>query len=213
MSESEPLEADALARAIEENPEAVAAFVERLDVVNELLDVVELGTAALDDRMVEELTETSAFLAESADGLATPETVALAESVGANAAGLESTLVTLLDLERSGTLDDLADVANVASLVMAALDDEMVTTLARTGSGLGSLADTAGDPDTVRGIDTLLTAVGEATDADDLPDRVGVVGLFTALRDPEVQRGLGFVLTIARMIGRDLEDQHGQGHR
>jgi hypothetical protein len=69
---------------VSENPEAVAAFVDRLDVVNELLDVVALGEGALTDEMVVELAGTASTLAESADGLATDETVALAETIGSN---------------------------------------------------------------------------------------------------------------------------------
>ena len=61
---------EALEEAIAENPEAVAEFVRRLDAVNELLDVVELGTAAMDDRMVTELSGTGATLAAAGDGLA-----------------------------------------------------------------------------------------------------------------------------------------------
>ncbi|MFB6137006.1 MAG: DUF1641 domain-containing protein [Halobacteriaceae archaeon] len=193
---------EALTRAIAEDPEAVARVVERLDAVAEVLDVVELGTAALDDRMAGELTETAALLAESADGLAAPETARLAESVSANATELESALQTLVELERAGTLDDLAELADGVSLALAALDDEMVRDLTGAGSGLGELADTASNPDTVRGLETLLTAVGEASDAEAPPEAVGTVGLLRTLRDPDVRRGLGFFLAIARSAGR-----------
>lgn len=196
---------DELIHAIEEHPEAFAGFVERLDAVNELLDVIELGTAAMDDQMIRELSETSTILAESADGLATPDTAALADSVGANATELESALQRLLELERAGTLADLTELADGVSLAMAALDDEMVRTISGAGTGLGELADTASDPDTVRGFETLMTAVGEAADPEESTERVGMVGLLRALRDPEVQRGLGFVLAIARITGRELE--------
>lgn len=208
MSDSLEVEADALARAIESNPDAVAAFLERLDLVNELLDVVELGHAAMDDEMAASLTGTAALLAESADGLATPETASLAARVGEDAADLESALATLVALERSGALDDLAELADVASLATAALDDEMVTTLARTGSSLGEVIDTAADPETVRGLDLLLGAVGEATDEPAEP--VGLRRLLGDLRDPDVRRGLGFLLAVARATGRGLDRPDGE---
>jgi len=123
-------DADPLETVIAENPEAVATLVRRLDAVNELLDVPRAGEDALTDEMVVELADTTATLAESADGIATDETVALAETVGQNGAELQDALETLVRLQRTGTLDELAELANVGSLATAALDDEMVTSLA-----------------------------------------------------------------------------------
>jgi uncharacterized protein YjgD (DUF1641 family) len=194
---------DALAAAIEENPESVARFVERLDAVNDLLDVLDLGMGAMDDEMVESLARTGGTLAESADGLATRETVALAESVGANGSELADAMETVVALQRSGTLDDLAAMADVVALASGALDDEMVETLAARGTALGELADTAAEPETVSGLSTMLEAVGDATD--DPPEQVGVVGALRATRDPEVRTGLGFLLAVAKAIGAGVD--------
>ncbi|TKX87447.1 DUF1641 domain-containing protein [Halorubrum sp. SS5] len=201
MSETEAPESTDLEAAIAENPEAVAAFVERLDAVNELLDVLALGEGALSDEMVRELSATGATLAESADGLATDETAALAEAVGENGDDLRAALDTLLELQRSGTLDELAEVAEVGSLATAALDDEMVASLAGTGAALGEVAQTAADDDTRDGVETLLKGVGEAER--EPPERVGAVGLLRGVRDPEVQYGLGYLLAVAGAIGRE----------
>jgi len=70
--------------------------------------------------------------------------------------GLREAMETLIALQRSGTLDELAEVAEVGSLATAALDDEMVRSLAGTGSALGEVADTAADDDTRDGLKTLL---------------------------------------------------------
>ncbi|SDF88731.1 Uncharacterized conserved protein YjgD, DUF1641 family [Halorubrum xinjiangense] len=205
MSETERSESTDLEAAIAENPEAVAAFVERLDAVNELLDVLSLGEGALSDEMVRELSATGSTLAESADGLATDETVALAEAVGENGEELRAALDTLLTLQRSGTLNELAEVAAVGSLATAALDDEMVTSLAGTGAALGEVAQTAADDDTRDGVETLLKSVGEAES--ESPERVGAVGLLRGVRDPEVQYGLGYLLAVASAIGRERSDR------
>ncbi|USZ68505.1 DUF1641 domain-containing protein [Halorussus salilacus] len=197
---AEPDRSD-LEAAIEQNPEAVAEFVDRLDAVNELLDVLSLGESALTDEMVRDLSATGSTLAESADGLATDETVALAGTVGQNADELEDALETLLVLQRTGTLDELAELAGVGSLATAALDDEMVASLASTGASLGEVAQTAADDDTRDGIETLLEGVGEAQRGP--PEQVGPVGLVRGLRDPEVQYGLGFLLALAGAIGRE----------
>jgi uncharacterized protein YjgD (DUF1641 family) len=199
MSEEVMQDAD-LAAAIEENPEAVAEFVRRLDAVNELLDVLALGERALTDEMARELAGTTATLAESADGLATEETVALAEAVGDNGEELEAALESLVRLQQSGTLAELVELADVVSLLTAALDDEMVRSLATTGSSLGELADTAADDETREGLETVLQGVGDAEDEASVP--VGLVGLLRASQDPDVQHGLGYVLAIARAIGQ-----------
>jgi uncharacterized protein YjgD (DUF1641 family) len=206
MSESSSLDAlddseyDSLEAAIAENPDAVAAFVRRLDAVNELLDVVALGTSALEDDMVAELAGTATTLAEAGDGLATDETVRLAALVGQNGDELAAALETLVDLQRAGTLDELVGLADALSLLTAALEDDMVAELARTGSRLGEVADEAADPDAVRGLTRFVRAVGDAEAAGS--DPVGPVGLVRATRDPEVQAGLGHLLALARAVGR-----------
>ena len=199
-----PTGRDRLEAAIEENPEAVAAFVERLDAVNELLDVMALGQDALTDEMVTEMAGTGSTLAESADGLATEETARLAESVGEHGDDLADALDTLVDLQRRGTLAELADLANAASLANDALTDEMVVSLARTGSSLGELADTAAEPDTRDGLARLLSAVGDAEAAD--PGSTGTLDLLRSFRDDDVRQGLAYVLALARAIGADTED-------
>ena len=193
-------EYDSLEAAIAENPDAVAAFVRRLDAVNELLDVVALGTSALEDDMVAELAGTAATLAEAGDGLATEETVRLATLVGESGDELAASLETLVELQRAGTLDELVGFVDALSLLTAALEDDMVVELARTGSRLGEVADEAADPDAVRGLTRFVRAVGEAEAEGS--DPVGPVGLVRATRDPEVQAGLGHLLALARAVGR-----------
>lgn len=122
---AETLGNEQLAAAIEANPEAVAGLVERLDAVNELLDVVALGQDAM--------------------------------------------------------------------------TDEMVVSIARTGSNLGELADTAADPDTRDGVTRLLKGIGNAERAE--PEPSSTLALLKSLRDPEVKRGLTYLVALARGIG------------
>jgi len=191
---------DDLEAAIAENPEAVADFIERLDAVNELLDVVDLGTSAMTDEMVVELSGTAETLAASADGIATDETVGLAESVGANGGELQEALDTLVDLQRSGTLDELGELGDVVSLGTSAMTDDMVRSLAATGSSLGELADTAAQDETRDGLAAMLNSVAAAEQAETVA--VGPVGLMKAIRDPEIQHGLGYLLAIAKALGQ-----------
>ena len=103
-------------------------------------------------------------------------------------------------------LEEVNDLLDVLELGSAAVDDEMVVLLAETANNIGTLADTATEPGTVRGLESVLHAVGDAAgDLDEPPERIGAIGLLRALREPEVQVGLGFVIAIARGIGRDLD--------
>lgn len=190
--------------AIAERPTEVARFLGNLEQVNDLLDGAALGTAAMDDEMVQTLAQTGTDLGAAADGLATPETARLGEATGENATELAEAIETLADLQRSGTLDDVLALADTLSLATAALDDEMVTNLTETGSRLGELADTAADEEVAQSLESVLTAVGEA--GEQPSESPGLLGLGRALRDPDVRTGLGFMLAVAKALGRDRRD-------
>ena len=122
---------------------------------------------------------------------------ALADAVDGN----EEALAEFVD-----HLDEVNDLLDILALGSAAVDDEMVVMLAETANNVGTLADTATEPETVRGLESVLHAVGDAAgDLDEPPERVGPIGLLRALRDPEVQAGLGFLVAVSKGIGRDLE--------
>jgi len=97
MSEHQPTDelTEELTGAIEENPEAFAAFVRNLDTVNELVEVAELGTAAMDDEMVAELARTGSSLGELADVAAADDT----------RSALQAVLGALGDANASGPVD------------------------------------------------------------------------------------------------------------
>jgi len=190
---------------VAENPEEVVRLLERLDLVNDLLDATQVATSAMDDEMVQSMAGTGANLAMAADGMATEETVKLGEAVGENATDLAEGVETIAELQRTGTLDDLLEMAELASLLSAAMDDEMVMSLASTGTRIGELADTAAEDDVARGLDNVLTALGEASSEE--PKEVGTLGLLKATRDPDVKAGLGVVIALARALG-----QESRGH-
>lgn len=205
MSESKPAsepgeDVATLEDLVADNPDEVARFLERVGVVNELLDTADLATAAMNDRMVEELAGTATNLGSAADELATPEVARLGEAAGENADGLADAIETLARLQRSGTLDDLLAMADLLALTLNAMDDEMVTDLAATGTRLGEVADTAADEDVARTLESLLEAVGEA--GSEPAEPIGALGAAKALRDPEVKAGMGFLLSLAKALGR-----------
>lgn len=195
---------DDLEQLVAQHPKEVAKFLERLGVINDVLDMVELANAAMDDQMVRDVTTTSSNLGAFADGIATEEVAALGESTGENAKELSMAIERVAELQRTGTLADLTELANLVSLGSAAMDDKMVRELASTGTGLGELADTATEDDVAESLETLLAALGEAGSKP--PESVGIIGLTRALRDPAVKQGLGYLVSVAREMGRGFED-------
>ncbi len=109
-------------------------------------------------------------------------------------------------VDRADTLNDVLDVVDLA---MAALDDEMVERLAATGTAVGEVADTATTDETARGLVAVLEAVGESTEAAqsrrERGTTPGTLDLLRDLRDPDVRRGLAFLVDAARTVGRKLE--------
>ena len=188
-----------LVTAVEDNPEEVARLIRNAGQVNDLLDASAVATAAIDDGMIQRLAEDGSNLGAAADEAATPELATLGESVGENADSLAAGVETIVDLQESGTLENLAEFADIVALLSAAMDDEMVTSLASTGSRLGELADTASDDEVAAGLESTLQAVGDATSGE--PEPVGLRTLLNALRDPEVRAGLDVALALLRALG------------
>ncbi len=194
-----------LEKAIEENPEEVAKFIERIGLINEFLDTTALAKSALDDEMVKELTKNSEFLMESIDGLSSPETTRLSEEIGQNAEELNKILKKIVYLEKNGSLDNLIEIADTVSLLTEAMDDEMVKSLSKLESSLGELANTTSDTDITKSLKIILESIGETNEIEKPPEKIGMFGLLKALRDPKVQRGLGFLILITKLIGKNIE--------
>lgn len=125
------------------------------------------------------------------------KTEALAEAIEGN----EEALAKFLE-----NLDQVNELMDIVALGSAAMDDEMVIMLAETANSAGTLADTATEPETVRGLESMLHAIGDATgDMEEPPERLGMIGLLKAMRDPDVQMGLGYLVAVARGLGTDLD--------
>lgn len=85
---------------------------------------------------------------------------------------------------------------------MTTLPPAFEDAIGRLAAGLAEreVAHTAADDDVADGLESMLVALGEATA--DPPERIGPLGLIRAIRDPEVQAGLGVLIGLARALGR-----------
>ncbi|MEB3851991.1 MAG: DUF1641 domain-containing protein, partial [Desulfurococcales archaeon] len=122
-----------------------------------------------------------------------------------------------VELKRSGVLGLLKTIAGAGeSLTALALSDAQVfRALALLQALTGGLARLEpGDFAEARmnaedSVECLLRGLQEADPAK--TPRVGVAGLLSALRDPKVQRGLGFLVQLARGLGGCLESKASRG--
>jgi uncharacterized protein YjgD (DUF1641 family) len=218
----------ALRAALGEHGEELAALVDRTDEAGDLLTTAVIVAASADDAELDHITESTANLVEAADGLTTEGAAALATTVGEDADDMAAALETVLALQRAGHLDDLVTVASAfaASLSpdeVAELADmlerdgaeaveglDTVLELQRSGD-LDALVDLAStlsvlevDADAARGLNTALSALGEA-ERDSEP-----VGLFGALRQlggRDARAGLGYVLAVLKGTGRRIRER------
>lgn len=125
-------------------------------------------------------------------------------------------------LRRGNTImDTLADALGDAKAVAAASDLDLATAREQAQQLLrltGSVAESSGDismllqSGMLRGevltllgqtADALVEAREQATDAE--PEITGPVSAFRVLRDPEVQKGLTFLVGVARSLGRRMD--------
>jgi uncharacterized protein YjgD (DUF1641 family) len=169
----------ALRAALSEYGDEYAAAIEHTDELVEVLETAILVVASADDEDVEHVTDSLVALTNAADGLSTEGTVALAERIGEDGDALASMTDRLVDLERSGDLEELVALAAVAAELE--LDDEAVEGLNRV---LGAVGEVERQPATAR-------------------ESTGVLGLLRSLGDADVRAGLGYVIAVLKAVGRD----------
>jgi len=217
----------ALRAALAEHGDEIAGVVETTDELDDLLTTAILVIASADDGAVEHVTESTANLVKAADGLSTDGTAELAANLGENADDLSVTVDTVLQLQREGHLDDIVTVATAFSDSLSASEvEELATTLEENGDDLVAALDVVlelhrddqladlvtlaetfsgieADADTVRGLNGVLAAVGEAERES---EPVGVLGLFKRLRGRDARAGLGYLVALLRALGRRLRN-------
>lgn len=187
MSQSSEQTSEDFEALVADNPEDVADLLQRLE--EEGTDVAALLSGS---------NEVTDIDLDTAGG----EQSALSDAIDGNEAELAEGLESLAQIQRTGTLDDLLELSQVASLLMGAMDDEMVMSLSNLASELGGVADTAAEEDVSRGLEDVLHSVGDISEEE--PEPVGAIGFAKALRDPEVKAGLGVALALVKALGQNV---------
>ncbi|WP_336037718.1 DUF1641 domain-containing protein [Halobacterium yunchengense] len=195
---------------------------EEADTLVELLDVLAASKDLADDLVPElrvAVRENRAVVERLRAAVEREETLVLLERLGENADTLAE-LLDLLDATHDLAMDltpELRDVARdnrnvIRDLRMAAAgfadahaeNDVDMYELGRNANNMVALVQTLGDPQVTDAVDATMGGLA----ADD-PQPVGLFGLFRALFDADVRRGLGRLLAAARGLGSleaDAED-------
>lgn len=184
----------ALDRAIEERPGEVIEFVENLGRANDALEGSRRArrrdrhrpTPA--EEFFDGFAETTTALFGAGTGAENPAALAaLATAVGTNAGDMERALRKLASLERNGTFRDLAEAGETLRQFEAELGEET--------------AELFEDPVVAGEVGRMLRALQAAEDAPE--NRLSVLGFARELRNEEVQRGMGYLVALARELGRE----------
>jgi len=188
----------------------------RSDTLVALLDQLEAAEGLANDLAPElrrALAENRDALRQLRGALENEDLIVLLERLGENADDLAE-LLELVEVTK-GLAEDLAPemkavagaerssirhVRQIAAGMTDAYDETAVEpyTFGRNLGNAMTFAGRLGDPATMDTLDAGLSALTE----DEPPERVGLVGLFRALRDEDVQRGLGRLVEAIRRIGR-----------
>lgn len=138
--------------------------------------------------------------------------VELLENVGEHRDALEGLAETAEALEGSGIFDLLEvmatrDATSNEQLYEAFVEDEGKLRLVQNLALLGNVASRVDPQSLGRALQALSGDDELAAVAEEGPSRVGPVGTFNKLRDPDVQRGLGLVFAVLGAVGRQFDEK------
>ena len=116
---------------------------------------------------------------------------------------IEHAVTLLQELDRLGALDIIFSLTCAVANSKNMLSDEMVSGVASMGSTAIELLAKIGSPEVQKVLSVITDHSVELTQSMINAERVkGITGLIKALRDPEVQQGLGSIFAFLKVFGR-----------
>lgn len=134
---------------------------------------------------------------------AVPEVVT--QALTENAASIGRALQVLASMERSGSLQELSEILSLLRLLKSALTDDMVIGMARRVEGLAAVATDPALTDLVTRLPSALRAA-QASATQAATARPSLMSLMRQLRDPEVYRGLTFLLSLVKHLAPEAPE-------
>ena len=174
---------DGLAPALEGMDSLPDALATGTDIFDE--EVARLGAKGVD---VDARVRSLLALLEKVSDPTTLTAMEQAMEMAPQLPGMSAMAVDVLDEEAHRLMDEGVDLAEIVSeSARAAIQ------MVRSGA-LG--------PGALNTIGELAYALSEA--GREPPAKIGPLGMLSALRDPDVQRGMGFLVTMGRVLGQRL---------
>ncbi len=137
---------------------------------------------------------------------AVPEVVT--QALTENAASIGRALQVLASMERSGSLQELSEILSLLRLLKSALTDDMVIGMARRVEGLAAVATDPALTDLVTRLPSALRAA-QASATQAATACPSLMSLMRQLRDPEVYRGLTFLLSLVKHLAPEAPEARG----
>ncbi|AIY89587.1 DUF1641 domain-containing protein [Geoglobus acetivorans] len=132
------------------------------------------------------------------------KTQELVEKLLENQDTIEKILEKIILLEKTGALDTLADLAAFVKVVQDTLSDEIIKKNSELITNLGLVSAKFTSDNALM----LIDAIGDAIcRCDKEPEPVGLTGLLKAMNDPDVKFALGFLINMAKALGRALRER------
>lgn len=107
-------------------------------------------------------------------------------------------------LEKTGALDTLADLAAFVKVAQDTLSDEIIKKNSELITNLGLISAKFTSDNAL----VLIDAIGDAIcRCEKQPEPVGITGLLKALTDPDVKLAMGFLINLAKNLGRAIRER------
>ncbi len=141
------------------------------------------------------------------DKLTAPQNVELLDKLIQALPSIEHAVSLMQELDKMGALDTLFSLVCAIANSKNMLSDEMISGAASLGSSAIELLAKLGSPEVQKILSVLMNHSVELSQSMTNAQRVkGITGLLKALRDPEVQQGLGSLLAFIKLFGRYVKE-------
>ena len=144
MAEKEKIDAaSVLIRKLEEKPEALnhlLNIIDRLDAIDDITAILTAGKDSATDAMVQRLADNVTTGFSVMDSFSGEEQLSMFRTAGDKSSSIKSAIETLDELERSGTLQTLKEMGNLAAGFAKGSTDMMIERMASTAEKLTEVA-------------------------------------------------------------------------
>ncbi len=170
-------------------------------IVDQIESIAGAAAVSLTEGMIVRLAELAERAGDLVDAATSPEMMELIQQARQSAPALTGALRRLEQASRTGALDTLLDLAEVLQAARVSMSDAMIARLAETARSAAEAGDLLVTSGVMERAPALARSISGAWDEATSDSRyVGPLELLRALRRPETQLSLKFLLALARRL-------------